>query len=187
MHGRCIGCSAPVISLLSATRIPDVQEFRSIRGEDPGADGLSQEDQDSLDLTKLLSALQTGERARTGCRAGLGSFSMCKHQQGAVPSLALSDRPLRDPRTAEQPGSLARALDGGAAQLQQNGVSSPTAEIARARRMDSKSSRHSFFGEAVGQPVLNLASFDIGTLPACLPGCCACQLPPAMSLHKHVH
>jgi hypothetical protein len=40
-----------------------IQEFRSIRGDDPGAEGLSQEDQDSLDLTKLLSALQTGQFA----------------------------------------------------------------------------------------------------------------------------
>lgn len=65
--------------------------------------------------------------------------------------------------SAEQPGSLARALDPAAAAAvhQANGVSTPTAEVARARR-ESKAARHSFFSEAVGQPVLNIASFDIG-------------------------
>ena len=52
---------------------PDpVQEFRSIRGDEAyGVEGLSKDDQDAVDLTKLLSALQTGaprqSRGRTVC------------------------------------------------------------------------------------------------------------------------
>lgn len=83
------------------------------------------------------------------CGACMGSSNDCNR------CFALS--------AAEQPGSLARALDGSAAP-QQNGVSlaTPTAEAALARRIDSRAARHSFFSESVGQPVLNIASFDIG-------------------------
>jgi hypothetical protein len=71
----------------------------------------------------------------------------------------------------EKPGSLARALNGGgAASTQQNGgVGSPTAEAPHTRRIDSRTARQSFVGEDVGQPVLNIASFDIGEANACLP------------------
>jgi hypothetical protein len=69
----------------------------------------------------------------------------------------------------EKPGSLARALNGGgAASTQQNSVGSPTAETPRTRRFDSRTARQSFVGEDVGQPVLNIASFDIGEADACL-------------------
>ena len=71
--------------------------------------------------------------------------------------------------TTEKPGSLARALNGGgAASAQQNGVGSPTAEAPHTRRFDSRTARQSFVGEDVGQPVLNIASFDIGEADACL-------------------
>lgn len=37
-----------------------LQEFRCIKGEDESTEGLSDDDKDAVDLTKLLSALQTG-------------------------------------------------------------------------------------------------------------------------------
>lgn len=55
-----------------------LQEFRSIRGDDPGAEGLSQEDQDSLDLTKLLGALQTGgDTAPAQCAPAVDAHLAC--------------------------------------------------------------------------------------------------------------
>ncbi len=43
-----------------ALRAGPVQEFRNARGEDEATEGLSDADRDAVDITKLLSALQTG-------------------------------------------------------------------------------------------------------------------------------
>ncbi len=78
-------------------RIDHLQEFRSIKGEDESADGLSKDDQDAVDLTKLLSALQTGaafefawtSRKLTRRHCHIISMANLHHRAVACPALLL--------------------------------------------------------------------------------------------------